>query len=82
MILLEAVFITSLAGCIGLIAGIGTLELVSSIIPQNQFFLNPEVDFKIAVISTIVLIIAGTFAGLMPSLRASKIRPVVALRDE
>ncbi len=82
MILLEAVFITSLAGYIGLIAGIGTLELVSSVIPQNQFFLNPEVDFKIAVISTLVLIIAGTLAGLMPSLRASKIRPVVALRDE
>jgi putative ABC transport system permease protein len=82
MILLEAIFITSIAGYIGLIAGIGTLELVSSIIPQNQFFLNPEVDFKIAVISTIVLILAGTLAGLMPSLKASRIRPVVALRDE
>lgn len=82
MILLEAVFITSLAGYIGLIAGIGTLELVSSIIPQNQFFLNPEVDFNIALISTGVLILAGSLAGLMPSLRASKIRPVIALRDE
>lgn len=82
MILLEAVFITGLAGYIGLIAGIGTLELVSSVIPENQFFLNPEVDFRIAVISTLVLILAGTLAGLMPSLRASRIRPVVALRDE
>jgi len=82
MILLEAIFITGLAGYIGLIAGIGTLELVSSIIPQNQFFLNPEVDFNIAVISTGVLILAGSLAGLMPSLRASKIRPVLALRDE
>jgi putative ABC transport system permease protein len=82
MILLEAVFITGLAGYIGLMAGIGTLELVSSIIPQNQFFLNPEVDFNIAVISTGVLILAGSLAGLMPSLKASRIRPVVALRDE
>lgn len=82
MILLEAVFITGLAGYIGLIAGIGTLELVSSIIPKNDFFQNPEVDFRIAVISTLVLIIAGTLAGLMPALRASRIRPVVALRDE
>lgn len=82
MILLEAVFITGLAGYIGLIAGIGTLELVSSIIPENQFFQNPEVDFKIAIIATLVLILAGTLAGLMPSLRASRIRPVVALRDE
>lgn len=82
MILLEAIFITGLAGYIGLMAGIGTLELVSSVIPKNQFFLNPEVDFNIAVISTGVLILAGSLAGLMPSLRASRIRPVVALRDE
>jgi putative ABC transport system permease protein len=82
MILLEAVFITGLAGYIGLILGIGVLELVSSVIPQNQFFLNPEVDFNIAVVSTLVLILAGTLAGFMPALRASRIRPVVALRDE
>jgi putative ABC transport system permease protein len=82
MILLEAVFITGLAGYVGLLAGIGVLELVSSIIPENLFFSNPEVDFGIAVISTIVLVIAGTLAGLMPALRASRIRPVVALRDE
>jgi putative ABC transport system permease protein len=82
MILLEAVFITGLAGYIGLILGIGTLGLVSSVIPENQFFLNPEVNFNIAVISTLVLILAGTLAGLMPALRASRIRPVVALRDE
>jgi putative ABC transport system permease protein len=82
MILLEAVFITGLAGYIGLIGGIGVLELVSSVIPENQFFQNPEVDFNIAVVSTLVLILAGTLAGLMPSLRASRIRPVIALRDE
>lgn len=82
MILLEAVFITGLAGYLGLIAGIGTLELVSSVLPENPFFQNPEVDFNIAVISTLVLILSGTLAGLMPSLRASRIRPVEALRDE
>jgi putative ABC transport system permease protein len=82
MILLEAVFITGIAGYIGLIAGIGVLELVSSVVPANPFFVNPEVDFKIAMISTLVLIVAGSLAGLMPSLRASRIRPVVALRDE
>jgi putative ABC transport system permease protein len=82
MILWEAVFITGLAGYIGLILGIGLLSLVSSILPANEFFLNPQVDFNIAMISTLVLIAAGTLAGLMPALRASRIRPVVALRDE
>jgi putative ABC transport system permease protein len=82
MILLEALLITGLAGYIGLVLGVGVLSLVSSILPQNDFFQNPEVDFTIALVSTIVLIIAGTLAGLMPAIKASRIRPVVALRDE
>jgi putative ABC transport system permease protein len=51
-------------------------------LPQNDFFLNPEVDFTVAIVSTIVLILAGSLAGLMPALKAARIRPVVALRDE
>jgi len=82
MILLEAVLITSLAGYIGLVCGVGLLSLISSVLPQNDFFLNPEVDFTVALVSTGVLILAGSLAGLMPALRASRIRPVVALRDE
>jgi putative ABC transport system permease protein len=82
MILFEAVLITGLAGYIGLVLGVGVLSLVSSILPQNDFFQNPQVDFTIALVSTLVLILAGTLAGLMPALRASRIRPVVALRDE
>ncbi len=82
MIILEAVFITGVAGYIGLISGIGLLSGVSKILPANEYFSNPQVDFKIALVATIVLIIAGTLAGLMPSLRASRIRPVEALRDE
>jgi putative ABC transport system permease protein len=82
MIIFEAVIITGFAGYIGLLSGIGLLELLSSVIPKNDFFLNPEVDFTIALAATGVLIFAGTLAGLVPSIRASKIRPVVALRDE
>jgi putative ABC transport system permease protein len=82
MIIFEAVIITGVAGYIGLLSGIGLLELVSSVMPKNDFFVNPEVDFTIALAATGVLIFAGTLAGLVPSIRASKIRPVVALRDE
>jgi putative ABC transport system permease protein len=82
MILLEAILITSLAGYIGLVAGVGLLSLISSVLPQNDFFLNPQVDITVALVSTGVLILAGSIAGLMPALRASRIRPVVALRDE
>ncbi len=82
MILFEAILITSLAGYIGLILGVGLLSLISSVLPQNDFFLNPEVDFTVAIVSTLVLILAGSLAGLMPALRAARIRPVIALRDE
>lgn len=82
MIIFEAIIITGFAGYIGLISGIGLLELGSSLIPKNEFFLNPEVDFTVALAATAVLILAGTLAGLVPAIKASKIRPVVALRDE
>lgn len=82
MIIFEAVIITGFAGYIGLLSGIGLLELASSVLPKNEFFLNPSVDFSVALAATGVLILAGTLAGLVPAIRASKIRPVVALRDE
>lgn len=82
MIIFEAVIITGFAGYIGLISGIGLLELLSNVIPKNDFFVNPEVNFTVAVVATIILIVAGTFAGLIPALKASRIKPVIALRDE
>jgi len=82
MILLEAILITGLAGYIGLVAGVALLEFISGFLPKEGFFQNPEVDFTVAIVSTLVLILAGSVAGFMPAIRASRIRPVVALRDE
>jgi putative ABC transport system permease protein len=81
-ILQEAIFITGMAGYIGLISGIGILELLSEFIPQTEMFANPEVDLRIAISATLLLIIAGSLAGLIPALRAAGINPVEALRDE
>ncbi|MGC9343197.1 MAG: hypothetical protein ACP5E3_10880 [Bacteroidales bacterium] len=44
--------------------------------------MNPEADFRIAIGATLLLIISGALAGLVPSMRAAKIQPIVALRDE
>ena len=82
MILQESVFITSLAGFVGLLLGTGLLELIRRYIPENDFFYNPEADIRIAVAATILLIIAGLLAGFYPSRRAARIKPIVALRDE
>jgi len=82
LIMQEAIVITSFAGYIGLVLGVGLLELVSKKMPPSEFFKNPEADFTLAVMATVVLIIAGAVAGFFPAMRAAKIRPVEALRDE
>jgi putative ABC transport system permease protein len=81
MILHESIFITTIAGFIGLLSSLLMLELVG---PQvnSEYFLNPEVDFSIALTTLALLIVAGALAGFFPAYRAAKIRPIVALRDE
>ena len=82
LIIFESVIITAFAGYFGLVSGIGLLELVNKFMPASDFFRNPEVDFTIAVSATIVLVLSGMLAGLFPAIKAARIRPVIALRDE
>ena len=82
LVLQESVLITSVAGYIGLVLGIGVLELAATQLHDAEFFRNPEVDLKIAVQATLLLIVCGTLAGLVPARRAAAVRPVEALRDE
>jgi putative ABC transport system permease protein len=82
MILQESVYVTAVAGYVGLVLGVVLLETVPKFIPESPFFSNPEVDFKTAISATVVLILAGSIAGFFPSLNAARIKPIVALRDE
>lgn len=82
LILQESILITGFAGYMGLIAGVFLLEMVSKYMPPNDMFANPEADFGIAVGATLLLVISGALAGLVPALRAARIKPIVALRDE
>ncbi len=83
LILMESVLITSVSGYIGLVLGVGLIELVSNILPPDTpFFKNPEVDFQVAVTATLILITAGAIAGIIPARKAAIIRPIEALRDE
>jgi putative ABC transport system permease protein len=81
LIMQESVFITALAGYIGLVIGVGLLELISPHI-QTEFFRNPEANLSIAISATVLLIVAGMIAGYVPARRAASIKPVDALRDE
>jgi len=82
LILQETIFITALAGYIGLLAGVGLLELINSFGVEGDFFSNPEVDLNAALTATITLVVSGALAGLIPARRAAKVNPVIALSAE
>ncbi len=82
LVMMESILITSVSGYIGLVLGVGLVELVSGVMPPSDFFRNPEIDFQVAITATVMLISAGTIAGLIPARKAASIRPIVALRDE
>ena len=58
------------------------MQLVAAVVGESDGFKNPTVDLSIAIKVTVVLIIAGALAGLFPALKATKVKPVEALRDE
>lgn len=82
LVLQESVFITAVSGYIGLILGIGVLELAKDFIPNSDFFRNPEVDLKIALYANALLIVAGLLAGFFPARKAAAVQPIEALRAE
>ena len=81
MILHESVFITTIAGYVGLLAGVGTLSLIGDSL-EEFFIINPYISTNTAVIATLILILFGAIAGYIPARRAAKIKPIIALRDE
>lgn len=81
MILFEAIIITSMAGYIGLLSGVVTLELLKETLTGGAFK-EPEAELSTALIAIAVLIVAGTIAGYLPARKASRIKPVEALKYE
>lgn len=83
LILLESVLITSFAGYIGLVLGVGLLELISPVFESSDtFFKNPEVDIFVALGATAVMVVSGMLAGFVPARKAAAIQPIEALRYE
>jgi|TARA_B110000240_G_scaffold174917_1_gene201754 putative ABC transport system permease protein len=82
MILQEAIFITSISGYAGLLAGIGVLKLVGNTLEEDYYITDPYVDLNTALAATILLIGFGAFAGYLPAKRAASIKPIEALRDD
>lgn len=91
LIITESVAITAFFGYIGMVLGLIANQVMDSTLGSKAvdlgfmkmyMFLNPTVGIDVAVEATVVLIIAGTIAGLMPAVKASKVKPIEALRAE
>jgi putative ABC transport system permease protein len=82
LILQESIFITAVAGYIGLVLAVALLELGSKYLPESEYFLNPNVDLGLALAAMGLLVISGTAAGAFPAWRAARVQPVEALKDE
>ncbi|UKM65775.1 ABC transporter permease [Flavobacteriaceae bacterium GSB9] len=81
IILIESILITAVAGYIGLLIGVGVLEWVAPYLEQ-YFIKNPGVSNNLVIGATAVLILAGAIAGYVPAKKASRIKPIVALRND
>ena len=85
LIMQEAVLITLFSGYFGLILGVGLLELLGYGVKEFNielgFFRDPGVDFNTAMAATIILVVAGSLAGMIPSVKAARINPIVAIRE-
>lgn len=93
-IVIESILITAVFGYIGMMLGIGLTELVNFMMEQSaagqtsaggqemSIFKNPSVPLGYIVFSTLVLIISGVIAGYMPARRATRIKPIEAMREE
>ncbi len=81
MILQESVFLTGVAGMLGLAAGVWFLELLP-ILMQTEMLDQPRISFTTGVGATLFLVLAGAFAGYFPARAAAKVNPIHALRDQ
>lgn len=81
-VIAESVGLTALFGYIGILLGTIGTEILARYFKDSDFVRDPTLNISIAIEVTVLLVIFGALAGIFPALRALKIKPVEALRDE
>ena len=91
LIIVESVIITTFFGYIGMVLGVAANEWMDATLGHTKvdaglfkatMFSNPTVGIDVCIEATLVMVIAGTIAGLIPAFKASRIRPIEALRAD
>jgi putative ABC transport system permease protein len=85
-ILSEAIFLTIVAGMLGIAAATGVLWVINMVLDsmpsEGMMFANPSVDLSVVFVALIILVGSGLLAGFIPAQTAINIKPVDALRTE
>jgi putative ABC transport system permease protein len=81
-IMMESLLLTFIAGFLGMFFGILILVLLEQATQSAKMFSNPTISFAMAITGTIILILSGLIAGIIPAKNALRIKAIDALRDE
>ena len=91
LIIAESIFITAIFGYVGMLIGMIACQVMDKTVGQQavdigfdkiQMLVNPTVGLDVAMEATLLLIIAGTLAGIIPAWKAARVKPIEALRAE
>ena len=91
LIIIESIATTAIFGYIGMLCGVVANEYMDATLGHNvidtglfqaTMFVDPTVGLDVCIQATLVIILAGTVAGLIPAVKAARVRPIEALRAE
>ena len=90
LIIVESVVMTTVFGYVGMLCGIAANEYMDATIGRTEvdtglfkatMFVNPTVGIDVCLEATLVMVLAGTLAGLLPARKAARVRPIEALKE-
>lgn len=82
----ESLLLTILAGIVGLVIGVAIMAVVSGFVgntpSEDVMFLDPQIGFGAAIVATVIIVLSGLLAGVLPAMRAIQIKAIDAIREE
>ena len=85
-VMAESLLLTILAGIIGLVIGVAIMAVVAGFVgstpSEDVMFLDPQIGFGAAIAATIIIVLSGLLAGVLPAMRAVQIKAIDAIREE